>query len=47
MAKHKSLKQDNFARKDKLQDHINRVHSKLKPFKCEKRSKNNEYGDFR
>ena len=36
MAKHKSLKQDNFARKDKLQDYINGVHLKLKPFKCEK-----------
>ena len=47
MAKHKSLKQDNFARKDKLQDHINGVHLKLKPFKCEKCCKNDGYEDFR
>ena len=47
MAKHKSLKQDNFARKDKLQDHINGVHLKWKPFKCEKCSENDGYGDFR
>ena len=40
MAKQKSLKQDNFARKDKLQDLIKGVHLKLKPFKCETCSKN-------
>ena len=40
MAKHKFLKQDDFARKDKLQDHIKGVHLKLKPFKCETCSKN-------
>ena len=40
MAKHKFLKQYDFARKDKLQDYINGVHLKLKPFKCETCSKN-------
>ena len=40
MAKHKFLKQDDFARKDKLQDHIKEVHLKLTPFKCETCSKN-------
>ena len=47
MAKHKSLKQDTFARKDKLQNYINGVHLKLKPFQYEKCSKNDGYGDFR
>ena len=47
MAKHKFLKQDDFARKDKLQDYINGVHLKLKPFQYEKCSKNDGYGDSR
>ena len=40
MVKHKFLKQNDFARKDKLKDPIKGVHLKSKHFKCETCSKN-------